>query len=122
MSSKQTYRSKVIQNIPLSLVRENDIRRDSQRTTSHERHKRRDMGHFRKSIQRRRPQAPINQQRIMMADKSEANDPNCLENPWTNERKSLARVAFKLRCDVWTFYKDRSYDDDHAYERQARCS
>ncbi len=75
------------------------------------------MGHFRESIQRGCPQTPIDQQRVVVADKSEADDSNSLENPWTNECEPLGGVTFELWRDMWTLYKDRCYDDNHAYER-----
>lgn len=83
----QAHLSEIVQDIPLSLIRKHHIRRDRHNQTAHQTNPRRNMGDPRKSIQRRRPQTPINQQRIVMTHKRKADHPNRLKDLRFNQRE-----------------------------------
>jgi hypothetical protein len=58
----------------------------------------------------------------MVAHKSETDDSNCSEHSWGNYSEPFRRISSQLWCDVGSFNDNRYDNDDHAYEREARCT
>ena len=78
------------------------------------------MRHLVEPVQRRRAQAAVDEERVVVADEREADDADGLEDAAAEECEACARVAFELRVDVRAFDEDGEDDDDHADEREAR--
>lgn len=53
----------------------------------------------------------------MVADESEADDTNSLENTGTNDGKLFTGVTFEFGGYVGAFNENGCYDDEHSYER-----
>lgn len=111
-----TYRREIIQDVTLRLIRKHPISRDRHRETADQRDERRHVRHHRKPVHCRRPQAPIDQQTIMMADECKANDTNRLKNPWFDDGEPLGRVALEEGRNERAFVDYGEDDDEHAAE------
>lgn len=80
------------------------------------------MRHLGKSVECRRLQAAVDQQRVVVADKSKADDADSLEEPRTKEREAFCWIPFELGRDVRTLDEYGGDDDDHSDEGETRCS
>ena len=74
------------------------------------------MRHFRKSIQRRRPQTAVDQQRIVVAYERETDHADGLEQPRPQKRESFTGVSFQFGCHLGPFDENGGDDDQHADE------
>ena len=111
-----TYAAKVVQDVPLRLVREDEVGRDGERGARHKRDERGDMRDFIEPVQGWCPQAPVDEKRVVVAHKREANHANCLEDPIAEHREARARVALQFWGDVGPLDEHGSHDDEHADE------
>ena len=57
-----------------------------------------------------------------MAYKCKADNSNCLHNAWLEDRKALLWIALEFGWNVLALDENAPNDDDHAYERKARCA
>ncbi len=114
-----TYASKVVQYVPLCLVREDEVGRDGERGARHERDERRDMRDLVEPVQGRSPQAPVYEKGVVVAHEREANHADGLEHPIPEDGKARARVAFQVWGDVWAFDEYRGDNNEHANKCQS---
>ena len=82
-----THRRKIVQNIPARFISKDPERRDGENRARDERDRGRYMGHAREPIERRRAQASIYEQGVVVTNECEADDANRLEYARANKRK-----------------------------------
>lgn len=117
-----TYPAEVVQDIPLRLVREDEVGRDGERGARYKRDERGDVRDFVEPIQGWRPQAPVDEKRVVVAHKREANHADCLEDPISEHGEARARVALQFWGDVGSLDEHGSHDNEHADECQSGCA
>ncbi|KIP10864.1 hypothetical protein PHLGIDRAFT_184043 [Phlebiopsis gigantea 11061_1 CR5-6] len=114
------HRSEVVEDVALRLVREDEIGGDGEGAARHKRHGCRDVRDFRKPVERRRLQAAVDEQRVVVADEREADHADGLEQPGAEHGEPLRRVALQVGRDVRALDEHRRHDDHHADEREPR--
>jgi len=80
-AQERTHWREVVEDVALRPVSEYDVSRYRHYGTRDQRRYSRYVCDGREPVECRRPQAPINQQRIVVADERKANDTDSLENP-----------------------------------------
>jgi hypothetical protein len=92
--SADTYRRKIVQNIASRFIGKYPKGGDGENTACDERDCGRYVGNARKAIERRRAQATIYEEGVVVTNEREADDTDRLEHAWANESKPFRRISF----------------------------
>ena len=71
-------------------------------------------------VERRRAQAAVDEEGVVVADEREADHADGLEHAVAEEGEAGTRGALEVRRHVWAFDEDGEDDDEHADEGEAR--
>ena len=76
------------------------------------------MRHARKAVKRRRAQAPVDEQRVVVAHEREADDADRLEDARAEHGEALRGVALELGRHALALDEHRDDDGHHANQRE----
>jgi len=118
---RRTHGGEVVKNISLCFIREDRKTRNPHGQACRQRYCSRHMRNSCESIQRRRAQAPIDEEWIMVTDERETDNPNGLKDTRLDDGVAFGRITFKKWWHQRPFEDDWRYDYEHAAEGKGRC-
>lgn len=86
---KDTHRREIVQNVASRFIGKHPKSGDSKDATCDERDRGGYVGNTRKAIERRRAQATVYKKGVVVANKCEADNTDCLEHARANESESF---------------------------------